>query len=408
MPRPAKGARLWLRRDDQARGGAAWIIKDGGRQYRTGCAADESEEAERRLADHIAAKYAPARRERALAEIPLADVLKIYLDDVVPDQANPEKVKDRLGRLEAFWGDKTLDEVTGQTCRAYVDFRVKADRTRRAALVAKREKKAEQTSIAVSRDASGGAKRDLEDLRAAINHHAREGLHRGSVRVALPKRGKPRQRWLTRDEAAKLLWVCWRHREHQEGAGTKKRPLRHLVRFLLIGLYTGSRPGAILTAAWDQGPGRSWVDVDRGLFYRLADGKVETAKRQPPVPLAPRLLAHMRRWREDDHDRGTVVRFAGAPVASVKTAITTASRLSELPPGVSGYTLRHTAATWLMQADISIWMAARFLGTSPEVIERNYAHHSPSYLGAAAAAITGGTRTKSAPIDANAKRTKAS
>ena len=28
----------------------------------------------------------------------------------------------------------------------------------------------------------GGARRDLEDLRAAINHHAKQGLHRQIVR----------------------------------------------------------------------------------------------------------------------------------------------------------------------------------------------------------------------------------
>jgi len=34
----------------------------------------------------------------------------------------------------------------------------------------------------------GGARRDLEDLRAAINHHAAEGYHRGVVKITLPAR----------------------------------------------------------------------------------------------------------------------------------------------------------------------------------------------------------------------------
>jgi hypothetical protein len=41
-----------------------------------------------------------------------------------------------------------------------------------------------------------GARRDLEDLRAAIEHHAKEGLHRGLVRVTLPPKGPARDRWL--------------------------------------------------------------------------------------------------------------------------------------------------------------------------------------------------------------------
>jgi hypothetical protein len=60
-----------------------------------------------------------------------------------------------------------------------------------------------------SRGFAGGARRDLEDLRAAVHHHAKEGLHRGSVVASLPPKGNPRDRWLTRPETARLLWACW-------------------------------------------------------------------------------------------------------------------------------------------------------------------------------------------------------
>jgi integrase len=233
----------------------------------------------------------------------------------------------------------------------------------------------------------GGARRDLEDLRAAIGHHANEGLHRRNVRVKLPEQGSPRQRWLSRAEVARLLWVCHTHREIQEGVATKKRPLRHLVRFILLGVYTGSRPGVLLTASWERGPGRSWIDVDAGLFYRLPEGARETNKRQPPVPIPPQLLRHLRRWRRRDNAHGFVVRFNDEAINSTKTAMRTAARLAGLGVGVSAYTLRHTAGTWLMERDVSIWMAARYLGRSPEVIEKNYAHHSPSFLREAAQRI---------------------
>jgi hypothetical protein len=54
------------------------------------------------------------------------------------------------------------------------------------------------------RNTAGGARRDLEDLRAAIGQHSKEGLHRGTVGVTLPDRGRSRDRWLTRDEVANL------------------------------------------------------------------------------------------------------------------------------------------------------------------------------------------------------------
>ncbi len=148
-----------------------------------------------------------------------------------------------------FWGGKTFSEVNAQTCAAYVKHR----------------------------GSPGGARRDLETLRAAINHNARDGFRRGVVRVSLPPRGEARDRWLTRKEAAALVWHCWRHREKQtihsgtskgEPVSTKRRPLRHIARFILIGL--GTRAGAIAAASPYAEPGRSYVDLGHGIFYPQA------------------------------------------------------------------------------------------------------------------------------------------
>jgi integrase len=242
----------------------------------------------------------------------------------------------------------------------------------------------------------GGARRDLEDLRAAINHHAEEGLHREIVKVALPKKGPPRERWLTRSEAARLLWACWRHRELQlrhrgpdkgKKLPTTRFPLRHLVRFLLIGLYTGTRAGAIASASPKRGEGRSFVDLEHGIFYRLAEGTVPTKKRQPPALVPPRLLAHLRRWQARGIIKEHFVEWNGAPIASVKTALKTAVRLAKLPGKITPHTLRHTAATWLMQNGVSMWRAAGFLGMGVETLDRVYGHHHPDYFSDAAEAI---------------------
>lgn len=37
--------------------------------------------------------------------------------------------------------------------------------------------------------------------------------------------------------------------------------------------------------------------------------------------------------------------------------------------------MRHTAATWLMQAGVDKWEAAGFLGISVEMLDRVYGHH---------------------------------
>jgi integrase len=144
-------------------------------------------------------------------------------------------------------------------------------------------------------------------FRAAINHHAKEGFHRGVVRVSLPPKGDARDRWLKRGEAAALIWHSWRYREKQtvnsgmskgDPVKSQRRPLRHIARFILIGLYTETRAGAIASASPYAEPGRSHVDLERGILYRKPIGKRATKKRQTSAPIPPRLLAHLRRWRD--------------------------------------------------------------------------------------------------------------
>jgi integrase len=374
MPAQRKNARLWLRparRDQKGRiiARATYLILDDGKHYPTGCFAGEADRAEQKLAEYIAAKYKTPRKERELEETFVADVLSIYTDDCAPKgEAARKKFDQRIGRLNEFFGADVLARINGERCRAYVAWRGNA----------------------------GGSRRDLEDLRSAINHHANEGFHRAIVRVTLPERGPPRERWLTRQEAAKLLWACWRHREvqlrHRGPAKglrlpTTRYPLRHLARFTLIALYTGTRAGAIAAASPNRGEGRSFVDLERGIFYRLREGATPTKKRQPPAPIPPRLLAHLRRW----HARGIIkehfVEWNSAPIASVKTALKTAVRLANLPGKITPHTFRHTAATWLMQSGISVWRAAGFLGMSVETLDRVYGHHHPDFLSDAADAI---------------------
>jgi integrase len=388
MPRISKGPRLYKRKAKRKNGrliaNAVWTIRDGEREVATGIFAGEAERkppkaAEDALARYITSKYQPSRCTRDIEDIDIADVLAIYhahREGVYLErkarQIDITEFADRIGRLNDFFGGMMLVEVNAHSCAKYVK----------------------------ARGRRGGARRDLEDLRAAINHHSREGLHRGLVRVALPAKGRGRDRWLTRSEAAALLWACWRYREvqtHHRGAlknqkiETGKRPLRHIARFILIGLYTGTRAGAIASASPYREDGRSYVDLEHGIFYRLAQGQAGTKKRQPPAPLPDRLLAHMRRWVRTDAITSHFVEFNGAAVKSVKTGFRSAVRIAGLSTQsgkVTPHTLRHTAATWLMQRGADPWKAAGFLGMSVEVLLDTYGHHHPEFLRDAAAAIT--------------------
>ncbi len=108
MPRPAKGARLWLEPQERNASGklirrAAWVICDGPRKVRTGCAGADRARAERALAEYIASKYqVPRERDRHPTEILVLDVLNIYLADKARKHARPEETKQRVLTLADF------------------------------------------------------------------------------------------------------------------------------------------------------------------------------------------------------------------------------------------------------------------------------------------------------------------
>jgi len=74
----------------------------------------------------------------------------------------------------------------------------------------------------------------------------------------------------------------------------------------------------------------------------------------------------LRRWKAKGIVRNHVVEWNGEPVKSVKTAFKSAVALAGLDGNVTPHTLRHTAATWLMQAGVDKWEAAGFLGMTVE------------------------------------------
>ena len=68
-------------------------------------------------------------------------------------------------------------------------------------------------------------------------------------RPVLPDAADARLRWLTRSEAARLVLAAWRQREIRNGKPSGRFVSRHVARFILLGLYTGSRAGDICNAA---------------------------------------------------------------------------------------------------------------------------------------------------------------
>ena len=391
MSRTAKGARLWFEpeeRDQQGRLArrATWVIRDGPHKVRTGCARNDREGAERALAEYIAKKYAVSRRRgRHPSDILVLDVLNIYLQDKAQKHSDPSITKARIMILADFWGDKTLAEVNGTSCRQYVAHRIA--QPRRAA-------KPHVSGRPPRMVTAAGARRELEDFRSAINYHRTEGLCSEFVGVALPDKSEPNDDWLTRSEAARIIRAAWSARQKMGEGVTDRRVGRHLARFILVGLYTGTRHAAICSAAFNPAVGRGHIDLDSGVFYRRPQGSKATKKRQTPVRLPQRLLAHLRRWKQLGIAKHAVVEWNGKPVASVRKSFEAAVVAAGIDRHITPHILRHTAATWAMQRGVNVWDAAGWLGMSPEVLERVYGHHHPDFQRDAAEKMSGQNRDR--------------
>lgn len=359
MSNPAKPARLHLRTTQK--GAQYWYILDEGREYRTGCCARDGEKAEAKLAEYITAKHKPNRDSgRDPAEIPIAEILDIYQRDRAASIANPRDLAGRVERLLGFFGARPVAALNRRLCRDY----------------------------AASRGSVQGARRELEDLRAALSHARKEEILTVSPMIELPPKAPARERWLNRSEAARLIWAAWRYREVQKGCATGRRSRQHVARFILVALYTGTRSAAVCGAAMGPAIGRGYVDLDQGVFYRRAPGSAESNKRQPPVRLPSRLVAHIRRWKRRGLALSSVVEFNNQPIKGVTKAFSRVVKDARLEGKVTPHTLRHTAISLALQEGVRIYDAADFFGVSPEVIERVYGHHSPDRHQAVGDALT--------------------
>jgi integrase len=357
MPRHSKGARLWLQPTRRAQHGriieqAVWVIRDGNIKRSTGFGQGQAAEAERALAEYIANKYrAPRTGHRDPVACKVADVIAIYAEDVAHKHTRPRETAARLGRILDFFGETTLAHINRKTCDDYVR----------------------------QRGAQAAARRELEDLRAAIRHHWEAGLCAVLTPVVLPERGQARERWLTRSEAARLLWAAWRLRQRWRDRPSNRATAQHVARFILVGLYTGTRAGAICGAALMPTIGRGYVDLDAGVFYRRAAGAKETKKRQPPVRLPPRLLAHLRRWQRRRLALRSAVEWNGEPVRRINKGFRSVREAAGLGADVVPHTLRHTAITWQAQLGVPMHEICGFFGITPEMFDRVYGHHHPDY-----------------------------
>ena len=376
-----KGARLWLERRKGRE--AVFVIRDGTSKFSTGLSASQHEEAEQRLSEYIAEKYGPEPFKAAAGEISIAEVLAYYHKMLSKNAARKNTPsaqrsfatrKIHISNLFTFWANKTLADVRTSVCERYEDHR--------RAMPPRRGMRKDATSVSV-----GTIRLELKTLGRAIS-----AWHGESPLPALPIVWKPdapaaKTRYLERDEVAELLRAARRLR------------FTHLIRYIMVGVYTGTRDEAMRRLRWLKASHDGWIDTDRGILYRAGFAEEQTSKRRPPMILPDRLLGHLRRWKKADAAESLthVITYA-APPARHPGAIRRAERLGRVhrvpqPVGdihkswatlvaaaglegdVTPHCLKHTAITWMLHAGRTIWEVAEDTGTSVKTIEEVYGHH---------------------------------
>jgi integrase len=369
MPRRSKGARLWLRKRSGRT--AQWVILDHGREFRTDASENDLGAAENALAQYLANKRRPQFGDGHPSHVLIADILADYGENHGPTTKRPDFIGGAINKFVEFFGDQTASAITSATCNAYVRWRIQQVNVR-----AKKNGKPIKEST---------ARRELVVLGAALRWCWKEGKLDRLIPISLPPQPGPRQRHLNRSEVAALLAGALGWDRH--GVRHRTKINRHLARFILIALYTGTRHDAILRLQWVPNTDSGWIDLASGIMYRRASGAVDKGKRRPPVPITNRLLSHLRRWRRST--RTHVIEYAGRPINSKeRRAWRTARELAGLGPDVTPHVLRHTCATMLLQLGVTVYDVAGVLGASEDVIRRTYGHHAHDHLRHAVAAFS--------------------
>jgi integrase len=345
MPRRESGPRLYLRRARGNRRGYYEVRGVGEKPISTGCGVDDIEGARAFLTRLLASTHRPPEGAKHPSQLLITEILAVYRQERETSLTRADMLDYSVPKLVDFWGDNSLAAINGRACRAYVKWR---------------------TEMGVSDQT---ARRDLETLRAAVRYyHEEHGPLEAVPVVKLPSKAEPRQRSLSRQEAARLL---------------RSAKSQHLRRFILIGLYTGMRSQAILQLSWLPSTNSGWIDLEKRVLYRRAatSRKTKKSQNQKPSTIPSRLMAHLCRWHRMDAAVGVphVVHYQGGTVIKLRRSWKSAREAAGLDKSVIPHVLRHTAATWLMQSGVEIWEAAGYLGMTVETLESVYGHHHPDH-----------------------------
>jgi integrase len=300
-------------------------------------------------------------KSRDPGEVLVTEALTIYLERLESLKKDCERAAYATISLSKYFAGKTLAEAPA-LCEGYQHWRKVSAST---------------------------VRRDLGVLQSAVKCALQMQIITRVIVISRPPESPARERWLSRSEAARLIAAALGFQPVAFDIVTRyplkwkrvAKPQYHLALFILIGLYTGRRKEAILSLRWPK------IDLTRRKIDFRRDGLTETKKKRGQCAIPPRLLSHLRRSKKLEFDIGHVIQWEAKPVVDIKTSFNNAVDRAFLED-VSPHTLKHTAATWLMQSGKDPFKISDFLATSVPTLLKHYGHHNPEHQSEIAEAIS--------------------
>lgn len=280
-------------------------------------------------------------------DIPAADY---WHEHVIPNVIGVDTIRYSYDKLKKHFGHLAVKDIMPADVSSYVA-------RRKAGLIGR-----PSVNHTISRE--------LSVLNAAINHAVKaKRLPRADQPfIKLPGVSPPRDRWLDFSEANDLLLAA----RSAVDTRMKKGTLPRVYRFIALALNTASRKTALL------GLQRKQIDMKGGMIHLNPVGRAQTRKRRARVPISDELRPILERILREIPDKPDA--YLLDHDGCIRTAFESAVARAKLGRDVTPHVLRHTKATWMAQAGVSMFDIAGVLGDSVDTVTKTYAHHHPDYL----------------------------
>jgi integrase len=295
-----------------------------------------------------------------------------------------EEIKRVLRWITAHLRGKPLTEITDQVIRDVAKARREEAVNRRAIA---RAVLADKPPPAPKPTTGATVNRHLAQLSAVLHYAHRRGWLPAVPPIAKAPEPAKRVAWLTREQAAQLL--------------VELPP--HLATMAGFALATGLRETNIRLLTWQQ------VDLVRAVAWFEAD---ETkAARALSVPLNAEALAVLRlqqgkhrrwvfpvpRWLPKEHEDDEPRQVADSPTGKISSAAWRKACIRAGVPRLRFHDLRHTWASWHVQAGTPLPVLQELGGWASLVMVQRYAHLGRSHVAAWAGNLSSGGTTTAQP-----------